>query len=371
MKILITGSKGFIGKNLIAELRNRGYTEILEYTRGMDLGVLKRLTKECEFIFHLAGANRPADPNEFTRTNVGLARDLIELLIRNNNIVPVVIASSIQAGNDTAYGKSKKEAEELWLEYAEQYGGKVYIFRLPNVFGKWSRPNYNSVVATFCHNIARGLDIEIFDEEAELTLCYIDDVVTEFVGVLQGSVSKPMDHGYCEIPTSYKLTVKQLAEKIKSFNQNRVTLMMPSLKNPLDKALYATYLSYLDEGDFSYTLPMREDERGWLAEFIKSEYNGQIFISKTKPGVTRGNHWHHSKVEKFLVLQGEALIKFRKYGTDDVISYQVSGERLEVVDIPAGYVHSITNMGTGDLITLFWANEIFDPDRTDTYRMEV
>jgi UDP-2-acetamido-2,6-beta-L-arabino-hexul-4-ose reductase len=370
MKILVTGARGFIGKNLIAELRNRGFDDLLEFNRGMDLSLLEQYTRECEFVFHLAGVNRPKELSEFADTNVGLTKTLIEYLMKNKNRSPVVVTSSIQADHSTPYGVSKKEAEDLWIQYVQETNVKVCLYRLPNVFGKWCRPHYNSVVATFCYNIARGLDIEIHQEDAEITLCYIDDVMVEFLDDLENHQIGNQEI-FRQIPVTYRITVKELADKLIAFSHNRDTLKMPSLQSPLDRALYATYLTYLEESNFSYSLSKREDERGWLAEFIKSDHGGQIFISKTKPGITRGNHWHHTKVEKFLVLQGEALIKFRKYGTQDILVYRVNGNKPEVVDIPAGYAHSITNIGTDDVITLFWASEIFDPMRPDTYRLEV
>jgi len=369
MKILVTGSKGFVGRNLVAELQNRGYTTIYEFHRDSDPSLLDQYTKDCEFVFHLAGVNRPKDEKAFMEGNFGFTAQLLDSLRKHHNKSPILMTSSIQAVKQNPYGVSKKATEDLLFSYSKETGAKVLIYRLPNLFGKWSRPNYNSVVATFCHNIARDMPIQIHDPNARITLCYIDDVIAEFINGLQGKEKK--DGEFCTVPTTHTITVGELAEKITAFKRNRETLIMPSLENDFDRALYATYLSYLDENNFSYKLTKNEDHRGWLAEFIKSESMGQIFISKTKPGITRGNHWHHTKVEKFLVLQGEAVIKFRKIGTNDVIEYKVSGETPEVVDIPAGYTHLIQNIGKEDVITLFWASEIFDPDRPDTYRLEV
>lgn len=369
MKILVTGSKGFVGKNLVAELRNKGYNDIFEYNRESDPALLEEYTKECDFVFHLAGVNRPKDEKEFMEGNYGLTTVLLELLKKHNNKSPVVLTSSIQAERENPYGISKKAGEDFLFSYSKETGIKALVYRLPNLFGKWSKPNYNSVVATFCHNIARGLDIQIHDPNAELTLCYIDDILEEFLRALEGKETREGD--FCQVPVTYTITVGELANKISSFINNRETLVMPSLENKFDKALYGTLLSYLPENNFSYHLKKNVDNRGWLAEFIKSDSMGQIFISKTKPGITRGNHWHHTKVEKFLVIQGEAVIKFRKIGTDEVIEYHVNGESPEVVDIPVGYTHSITNTGEEEVITLFWACEIFDPEKPDTYFLEV
>jgi len=369
VKILITGSKGFVWKNLVVELKNKGYTDILEFDKDTDKSLLDEYTKECQFVFHLAGVNRPKDEKEFMEGNLGFTSELLELLEKHNNKAPVLIASSIQAEKDNLYGISKKAAEDLVFKYGRQNAVKVFVYRLPNIFGKWCRPNYNSVVATWCYNIARNLEIKISDPDIELTLCHIDDVVSEFICALNNKETK--DGVFCKVPKTYKIKLGELAEKIYSFKKSRDTLIMPSLQNEFDRALYGTYLSYLEEDKFSYKLKKSEDDRGWLAEFIKSESMGQIFVSKTKPGITRGNHWHHTKAEKFLVVQGEAVIRFRKIDSDEVIEYRVSGNMPEVVDIPTGYTHSIINIGKEDVITLFWASEIFNSEKPDTYRLEV
>ena len=369
MKILITGSNGFVGRNLVAELKNRGYHELLEYNRGTDIEFLKEYTKQCGFVFHLAGVNRPDNDSEFNQGNVQLTSDLLSALKINNNQAPVLLTSSIQADHDNPYGLSKRAAEELVSSHCAEFGSRACIYRLPNLFGKWSRPNYNSVVATFCYNISRELEINIHNPDTRMTLSYIDDVVQEFVNALEGNEHR--NGNFCFVTPNYEVTVGELASKIHSFHQNRKTLIMPPLESPLDRALYGTYLSFLPDNRFSYPLEKKTDARGWLAEFIKSQGMGQIFISKTKPGIKRGNHWHHTKVEKFLVIQGEARIRFRMVGSDKVIEYIVNGEFPEVVDIPAGYVHSIENTGQDDLITLFWACEIFNPDKPDTYWQEV
>jgi len=370
VKILVTGANGFVGKNLIAELTNQGYKEIYKYSRETDAALLDIYTKECDFVFHLAGVNRPKEEQEFMDGNYELTGKLLGLLKKHENKSPVLLTSSIQAELNNPYGRSKRAAENLLSFYSKETGTNAYIYRLPNLFGKWCRPNYNSVVATFCHNIARNIDIQIHAHDAQLTLSYIDDVVNEFIRTLKGSPAINKD-GFCFVPKTYETTVGKVAEMLYSFKNNRESLIMPSLEEDFNRALYSTLLSYLKEDNFSYKLKKNVDNRGWLAEFIKSKEAGQIFISKTKPGITRGNHWHHTKVEKFLVLQGDALIKFRKIDSDNILEYKVNGESPEVVDIPVGYTHSIENTGDEDVITLFWACEIFNPDKPDTYFVEV
>ncbi|CAH2714881.1 UDP-2-acetamido-2,6-beta-L-arabino-hexul-4-ose reductase [Neobacillus rhizosphaerae] len=369
MKILVTGANGFVGKNLVAELKNQDYEDIFEFSRETDPSLLDTYTKECDFVFHLAGVNRPKDQKEFMEGNYGFTSELLALLKKHNNKSPVLFTSSTQASKDNPYGRSKKAVEDLLFSYSKQMGVKTLIYRLPNLFGKWCRPNYNSVVATFCHNIARNLPIRVNDPNTEITLCYIDHVLEEFLRALEGYETS--NEEICVVPKSYKLTLGELADKLNSFAENRESLIMPSLEKELDKALYSTFLSYLEEDNFSYRLKKNVDDRGWLTEFIKSKANGQIFISKTKPGITRGNHWHHTKVEKFLVIQGEANIRFRKIDCENVLDYKVNGEIPEVVDIPVGYTHSIENTGQEDVITIFWACEIFNPEKPDTYFLEV
>ncbi|MFB6466850.1 NAD-dependent epimerase/dehydratase family protein [Cytobacillus sp. Hz8] len=369
MKILVTGAGGFVGKNLIAELKNKGYTTIFEVFKDTPFPLLSQYTKECDFVFHLAGVNRPKEESEFNHGNYGFTFQLLELLRMHENKAPILFTSSIQANQDNSYGRSKRACEKLLFFHQKGRGAKVFVYQLPNLFGKWCKPNYNSVVATFCYQIARNQEIEIHHRGTELTLCYIDDVLEEFMHALEGHETREGD--YCLVPESYQVTLGELADKLYLFKKNRESLVMPSLENKLDRALYSTYLSYLEENNFSYKLEKNVDQRGWLAEFIKSQSMGQIFISKTKPGVTRGNHWHHTKVEKFLVIQGEATIRFRKIDCDHVIEYKVNGEIPEVVDIPVGYTHSIENTGKEDVITLFWACEIFNPEKPDTYFVEV
>jgi UDP-2-acetamido-2,6-beta-L-arabino-hexul-4-ose reductase len=369
MNILVTGANGFVGKNLISELHNRGYENIFAVTRKTTTELLEEYVQKCEFVFHLAGVNRPTDEGEFREGNLGFTSKLLELLKKYENESPILFTSSIQAEKDNPYGISKRECEDLLFSYSKETGANVFIYRLPNLFGKWCRPNYNSVVATFCHNISRGLPIAIHDPDARLKLCYIDDVVEEFIRAFRGVPT--VDRDFCTVPVTYEVGLGELSEKLYSFQANRDSLIMPSLEKGFDRVLYSTFLSYLEEGNFSYQLKKNTDERGWLTEFMKSKELGQIFISKTRPGVIRGNHWHHTKVEKFLVIQGEAVIKFRKIDSNKVIEYKVNGENPEVVDIPAGYTHSIENIGRDDVITLFWACEIFNPEKPDTYYVEV
>lgn len=369
MKILVTGAKGFVGKNLIAELKNRGYNDIFEFTRESDYSLLEKYTKECDFVFHLAGINRPKDENEFMEGNFGLTSQLLELLKKHENIAPVLLTSSIQAEKDNPYGRSKKAGEELLLNYYYETDAKVYVYRLPNLFGKWSKPNYNTVVATFCHNIARGVDIQVNNPDAELNLCYIDDVLEEFIRALDGNPT--MQDDFCVVPVNHNIKLGELADIIKSFKESRINLNISNMKDALTKKLYSTYLSFLPEDQFSYDLKMNCDHRGSFTEFLRTPDRGQVSINISKPGITKGNHWHHTKNEKFLVVSGEGLIRFRKIGSNEIIEYRVSGDKLQVVDIPTGYTHSIVNVGENDLVTVMWVNECFDPEKPDTHFLEV
>ncbi|MFE8701754.1 capsular polysaccharide biosynthesis protein CapF [Cytobacillus sp. FJAT-54145] len=369
MKILVTGAKGFVGKNLIAELKNKGNNEIFEITRESDPSLLEKYTKECDFVFHLAGVNRPKDEDEFMKGNLGLTSQLLELLKKHKNKAPVLLTSSIQAEKDNPYGRSKKAGEDLLFDYYRETDVKVYVYRLPNLFGKWSKPNYNTVVATFCHNMARGLDIQINNPDAELNLCYIDDVLEEFSRALEG---KPTMQGdFCVVSETHNIKLGELADLINGFKESRTNLSIPNMEDALIKKLYSTYLSFLPENQFSYDLKMNSDHRGSFTEFIRTPERGQVSINVSKPGITKGNHWHHTKNEKFLVVSGEGLIRFRKIDSNEIIEYRVSGERLQVVDIPTGYTHSIVNVGESDLVTVMWANECFDPEKPDTYFVEV
>lgn len=369
MNILVTGARGFVGKNLLAELNNRGYNNIFEFTKESDPALLEEYTKKCDFVFHLAGVNRPKDEAEFMEGNADFTYRLLDLLKKHKNKVPVLLTSSIQAERDNPYGKSKKAGEDLLFNYSNETGAEVYVYRLPNLFGKWSKPNYNTVVATFCHNIARGLDIQINNPEVELNLCYIDDVLEEFMRALEGNPTKK--DNYCVVPVTHQIKLGELAELIKSFKESRNNRYVPNMGDGLTKKLYSTYLSFLPEDEFSYNLTMHVDERGSFTEFLRSPERGQVSINVSKPGITKGNHWHHTKNEKFLVVSGEGLIRFRHIESEEIIEYRVNGKKLQVVDIPVGYTHSIVNVGDTDLVTVMWANEPFDPENPDTYFMEV
>jgi Nucleoside-diphosphate-sugar epimerases len=370
VKVLVTGAKGFIGKNLVAELKNRGCHTVYEYDYDSRPEQLEEYTGNCEFVFHLAGVNRPEKESEFMEGNFGFTSDMLGLLKKHGNHAPVLITSSIQALQDNPYGKSKKAGEELLLRYQEDTGVPVYIYRLQNVFGKWCRPNYNSVVATFCHNIANGLPIVVNDRERAMSLVYIDDVVSTFLSAMEGA-EKPARDGLYYVMTVHPVILGELAEMIQSFRDSRGTLAIPNMAEPLVKKLYSTYLSYLPDDQFSYPIKMNEDQRGSFTEFIKSPDRGQVSVNVSKPGITKGNHWHHTKNEKFLVVSGEGIIRFRKINEDKIIEYNVSGDKLEVVDIPPGYTHNISNTGASDLVTVMWANEPFDPEKPDTFFLEV
>jgi len=369
IKILVTGAKGFIGKNLLAELRNREYTNIFEVDIDTSKELLNIYAKECEFIFHLAGVNRPKDEKEFMEGNFGFTSELLDLLKKHKNNSSVLITSSIQAERDNAYGKSKKAGEDLIFDHAKEMGTKARVYRLPNVFGKWSRPNYNTVVATYCHNIARDIEIQVNAPDAELNLVYIDDVINEFINTLEEKRNK-VDKFY-EIPVVHSIKLGELAELIKSFKNSRKDLSVINMSNELNKKMYSTYLSFLPEDDFSYFLKMNVDNRGSFTEFLRTPDRGQVSVNISKSGITKGNHWHHTKNEKFLVVSGEGTIRFRKIDEEKIIEYKVSGEKLEVVDIPTGYTHSIVNTGTEDMVTVMWVNECFDPNKPDTYFLEV
>lgn len=369
MKILVTGADGFVGKNLIAELKNRGYNDIFKCTKATTKPQLDEYTRKCEFVFHLAGVNRPKDEKEFMEGNFGFTSELLDLLKKNNNKSPILITSSIQAERNNPYGRSKKTGEDLLFNYNNETGVKVYVYRLPNLFGKWSRPNYNSVVTTFCYNIARDLNIQINDPEVELNLCYIDDVLNEFFKALKNNPTK--EGRFCIVPVSHKIKLGKLAELIQGFKDSRKDLSIPNMEDPFTKKLYSTYLSYLPEDKFSYSLKINVDNRGSFTEFIRTPERGQVSVNVSKPGITKGNHWHHTKNEKFLVVSGKGVIRFRKIDSDEILEYFVSGDTMEVVDIPIGYTHNIENLGETDMVIIMWANECFDPENPDTYYLEV
>lgn len=371
MKILVTGSKGFIGKNLIATLDNLGRYEIF----GCDVETtdeeLTRYASECEFVFHLAGVNRPQNKEEFYSGNYGFTTVLLDKLKASKNTAPVLMSSSIQAKLDNDYGKSKKEGEDYLINYGKENGVKVYVFRLPNVFGKWCRPNYNSAIATFCYNIARDLPVTVTDRNIMLTTVYIDDVVDAFLSAIKDEVERDED-GYCVVAVTHKVTLGTIVDLIESFKESRKTLACPHMgKDGFEKKLYSTYLASLPEDAFSYELKMNKDDRGSFTEFLRTPDYGQVSVNVSRPHIVKGNHWHHTKNEKFLVVKGTGIIRFRKVDEDKVIEYKVSGEKLEVVDIPCGYTHNIENVGDDDMVTVMWANEPFDKDKPDTYFLKV
>jgi UDP-2-acetamido-2,6-beta-L-arabino-hexul-4-ose reductase len=369
MKILVTGAKGFIGKNLIAELKNQNYEDIFEYDIDTDPSLLDRYCKEADFLFHLAGVNRPKEQEEFMKGNFGFTSTLLDSLKKHNNTCPVMISSSIQAELENPYGQSKKAGEDLLFDYSKETGAKVLIYRFPNVFGKWCRPNYNSAVATFCHNVSHDLPITVNDPSVVMNLVYIDDVVGELVNALQGKENRSGE--FCDVPVVHTITLGEIVELIYSFKTSRDERSVPDMSDSFTKKLYSSYLSYLPENQFSYDLKMNVDNRGSFTEFIRTPDRGQVSVNVSKPGITKGNHWHHTKNEKFLVVSGSGVIRFRKIDTDEVLEYFVSGDKLEVVDIPPGYTHNIENLGESDMVTIMWANEPFDPDKPDTYYLEV
>ncbi|MDD3412655.1 MAG: capsular polysaccharide biosynthesis protein CapF [Lachnospiraceae bacterium] len=375
MKVLVTGAKGFVGKNLIVELRNRGYDDIFEYDIDTPQEELERYTKECEFVFHLAGVNRPKDEKEFMEGNFGFTSILLDSLKNHYNHSPILITSSIQAELDNPYGKSKKAGEDLLFSYESETGAKAIVYRLPNVFGKWCRPNYNSAVATFCNNIACGLEIQINDRSTQMQLVYIDDVVDEFIRALEGNATpflmNQKESKFKGVSVVHSITLGEIVDLLYSFKESRGKLSVPNMADPFTSKLYSTYLSYLPKNQFSYPLKMNVDNRGSFTEFLRTEDRGQVSVNISKPGITKGNHWHHSKNEKFLVVKGQGLIQFRKINTEEIIEYHVTGDKLEVVDIPTGYTHNIINEGTEDMVTVMWANEAFNPEKPDTFFMEV
>ncbi|MGG3560525.1 capsular polysaccharide biosynthesis protein CapF [Neobacillus rhizosphaerae] len=369
MKILVTGSKGFIGKNLIAELRNRNYTDIYEFSRETDPVLLDEYCRDADFVFHLAGVNRPKDQSEFMDGNYGFTSILLETLKKYQNNCPVMISSSIQANLENPYGISKRAGEDLLFQYSNQTGAKALVYRFPNVFGKWCKPNYNSAVATFCNNIAYGLPINVNDPNVKMNLVYIDDVVEELINALNGNENNIDD--FCVVPVVHTISLGEIVYLIYSFKESRERRLVPDMSNSFTKKLYSTYLSYLPEDQFSYDLKMNVDHRGSFTEFIKTPERGQVSVNISKPGITKGNHWHHTKNEKFLVVSGHGVIRFRKINSNEVIEYYVSGDKMQVVDIPTGYTHNIENLGDTDMVTIMWANELFDPEKPDTYYLEV
>ena len=368
--VLVTGSRGFIGKNLCVALGHQPDINLLRFEGNDKRAELPDLVKRADLIFHLAGANRPVRSEEFSAVNVQLTEEIVRALEKEGRRTPVVFSSSTQADLATPYGKSKRRAEEVLSEWAARRAGTVWIYRLPGVFGKWSRPDYNSVVATFCHNIARGLAVTISDPEAEVVLAYVDDVVRAFVSHLQQSEGH-MTIGRGQVEPEFRVRLGALAELIRTFRASHVDHRMPDVADAFVWRMYATYVSFQDPADLSYELEQRADARGTLAELLKSEHGGQFFVSRTAPGVTRGNHYHMSKVEKFCVLEGDATIRLQSVLGGAVTEIHVSGRDFRVVDIPPGMTHSIENVGRTEMVVLFWASEVFNRAQPDTYASEV
>lgn len=394
MKILVTGAGGFVGKNLVAALNavkdgkdktrpSLKIEEVFEFDVNTSAEFLDTYCKDADFVFNLAGVNRPQTQEEFMQGNFGFASKLLETLKKHNNTCPVMISSSIQATligrYDSEYGRSKKAGEELFFDYSKETGAKVLVYRFPNLFGKWCRPNYNSAVATFCNNIANDLPIQVNDASVQLELLYIDDLIAEMLNALEGKEHRCefdrleavfTEQGrYCAAAPTHKVTLGEIVELLNSFKEQSKTLLMPEIPNgSFAKKLYSTYLSYLPKENAIFPLKMNVDARGSFTELLKTEKCGQFSVNISKPGITKGQHWHHSKWEFFIVVSGKALIQQRKIGTDEVLNFEVSGEKIEAVHMLPGYTHNIINLSeTEDLVTLMWANEQFDPGHPDTF----
>lgn len=382
MNILVTGAKGFVGKNLCAGLKNirdgkdksfrdLKVDEIFEFDIDTKQSLLDEYCRKADFVFNLAGVNRPKEQSEFMTGNFGFAGILLDTLKKYSNTCPVMISSSAQAALDNPYGQSKKAGEELMFRYSKDTGAKVLVYRFPNLFGKWCRPNYNSAVATFCHNIAHDQPITISNRENQLNLVYIDDLIDEMIAALKGEEHR--EGNYCYAPVVHTSTLGQIVDLLYSFRESRKTLTVPDMSDAFTKKLYSTYLSYIPENEFSYPLKMNIDGRGSFTEIIRTTERGQFSVNISKPHITKGNHWHHTKNEKFVVVSGKGVIRFRRIGDLDtkVIEYYVSGDKIEVVDIPTGYTHNIENLGDTDMVTFMWANEPFNPEKPDTFFEQV
>ena len=395
MKILVTGAKGFVGKNLCAQLKNirdgkaKCYgevtvEEVFEYDIDSTAEELDAYCREAEFVFNLAGVNRPQNAEEFMEGNFGFASTLLEILEKHGNKAPVMLSSSIQATlagrfGDSEYGRSKRAGEELFFNYSARTGARVLVYRFPNLFGKWCRPNYNSAVATFCNNIANDLPIMVNDRSTELELLYIDDLVDEMIAALRGEEHHCEFEGvntilceegrYCAVPTTHKATLGEIVDLLEAFKTQPQTLVVPEIpNNSFAKKLYSTYLSYLPKEKASFELKMNCDARGSFTELLRSEKCGQVSVNISKPGITKGEHWHNTKWEFFIVVSGKGLIQQRRISSDEVLNFEVSGEKIEAVHMLPGYTHNIINLSdTEDLVTVMWANESFDPNKPDTY----
>jgi len=364
--ILVTGAEGFMGRNLCVALRRHGGWEVLPFDVSQSPEELVALAARADLVFHLAGVNRPKDDTEFMEGNADLTRSLCLALQASGRKTPLVLSSSTQAELANPYGQSKLVAEEVVLDYHRKAGAPVRIFRFPNVFGKWSRPHYNTVVATFCHNLSRGLPVQISNRAHLIRFVYIDDIVRAFLELAAAAELDPIPTRP-EIQPIFAITLGELHDLLVSFREGREKLLAPDLSNPLIRYLHSTYVSFLDPEALARPVELKTDDRGWLFELIKSPHAGQIFVSRTRPGITRGNHYHDTKIEKFCVIQGEGVIRFRSVLEDRVIEYPVSDRAISIVDIPPGCAHSIENTGPVDMITLFWANEIFNPQAPDVY----
>lgn len=371
MKVLITGAGGFIGKNLRQHLAERTDVEVACFESGDSVSLLPQLLQGVDFIFHLAGVNRPQDPKEFAAGNHALTQAICDAVVSNVNAggrtVPLLLTSSVQADKDHPYGHSKRAAEEAVFALGRSHSVPVHVFRLPNVFGKWCRPNYNSAVATFCHNIARDLPIQINEPAAPLSLVYIDDVVERFIQLMDGADAAVDAEGFSTMTPQYSTTVGEVAGLIRRFRESRNTLLTDRVGTGLVRALYSTYVSYLPTESFSYTVPRYEDPRGAFVEMLKTPDCGQFSYFTAHPGITRGGHYHHSKTEKFLVIKGRARFKFRHMQTGETYELHTAGDKAEIVETVPGWTHDISNIGTDELIVMLWANEIFDRSRPDTY----
>ena len=370
-KVLITGANGFVGRNLQLHLAERKDVQVLCFTRESDIAQLPGLLREVDFVFHLAGVNRPQDPQEFTVGNTELTKALCQTLgalaADTGRKVPVVCTSSTQAARENPYGQSKRLAEEALFALQSEAGVPVHVFRLPNVFGKWCKPNYNSAVATFCHNIARDLPIQVNDPEAQLTLVYVDDVVERFMQLMDGADAMVDADGFAAVTPQYTTTVGQLATQIQVFKDSRGTLMTERVGTGWVRALYATYVSYLPVESFTYSVPQHGDPRGVFVEMLKTPDCGQFSFFTAHRGITRGGHYHHTKTEKFLVIKGQARFKFRHMQTGQAHELVTSGDNAEIVETVPGWTHDITNIGLDEMIVMLWANEVFDRARPDTF----
>jgi UDP-2-acetamido-2,6-beta-L-arabino-hexul-4-ose reductase len=395
MKILVTGAKGFVGKNLVSQLRNIAHGKAKWYSEDSDITVYEydvdstaeefdAYCSDCDFVFNLAGVNRPQNPEEFMQGNFGFASTLLDTLKKHGNKCPVMLSSSIQATlvgryADGEYGKSKKAGEGLFFDYSAETGAKVLVYRFPNLFGKWCRPNYNSAVATFCNNIANDLPIQVNDRSTQMELVYIDDLVDEMIGAIAGKEHHCefdgietvlcKDGRYCAVPVSHHVTLGEIVDLLESFASQPQTLVVPEIpEGSFAKKLYSTYLSYLPKEKVAFPLKMNVDQRGSFTELLKTEKCGQFSVNISKPGITKGQHWHHTKWEFFIVVSGRGLIQLRRIDSDEVLNFEVSGDKIEAVQMLPGYTHNIINLSdTEDLVTLMWANESFDPNRPDTY----